>query len=247
LPTHPSLPQPSPPHPLITALRQTLADNADPTKAEGMKRYMKSEMPYRGVQTPILRRICKNLFRHHPIQEKEDWKDAILDLWRNAQFREERYAALELAGAKRYESFRTLDTRSLCEEMIVTGAWWDYVDGIASHRLRELLEKYPAEMSREMSAWSRDRDMWKRRSSIICQLNRKSDTDLELLFDCIDPNLSDPDFFIRKGIGWALRSLAWTDLDTVEAYISRNEEKISPLSRREALKNAEKIRSGRGR
>ena len=115
-------------------------------------------------------------------------------------------------GLNSYEPFRTLDTRSLCEEMIVTGAWWDYVDSIASHRLRELLEKYPAELSREMRAWSRDRDMWKRRSSIICQLNRKADTDLALLFDCIDPNLSDPDFFIRKGIGWALRSLAWTDL-----------------------------------
>ena len=102
-------------------------------------------------------------------------------------------------------------------------------------------------MAREMRSWSRDTDKWKRRSSIICQLNRKEQTDLSLLFDCIDPNLPDPDFFIRKGIGWALRSLAWTDLATVEAYIARNEDKISPLSRREALKNAEKIRRGRGR
>ena len=227
---------------LVTEVRQALAEHADPAKAEGMKRYMKSEMPYRGVQTPLLRRLCKDVFRRHPFRDKEDWLAAVLDLWRNASYREERYAAMELAGAKRYEPFRTLDTRSLCEEMIVTGAWWDYVDSIASHRLRELLEKYPAEMSQEMRAWSRDRDMWKRRSSIICQLNRKSDTDLALLFDCIHPNLSDPDFFIRKGIGWALRSLAWTDLDTVEDYITRNRDRISPLSRREALKNAEKIR-----
>ena len=126
--------------------------------------------------------------------------------------------------------------------MIVTGAWWDYVDSIASHRLRELLEKYPAELSREMRAWSRDRDMWKRRPSKICQLSRKSDTDLTLLFDCIDPNFSDPDFLIRKDIGWALRSLAWTDLETVENYISRNRDRISPLSRREALKNDQNIR-----
>ena len=190
-----------------------------------MKRYMKSEMPYRGVQTPLLRRFCKDVFRRHPIPGKEDWQAAVLDLWGNASYREERYAALELAGAKRYEPFRTLDTRSLCEEMIVTGAWWDHVDSLSlSHRLRQLLEKYPAELSREMRAWSRDRDMWKRRSSIICQLNRKSDIDLALLFDCIDPNLSDPDFFIRKDIGWALRSLAWTDLETVEElHISQPE------------------------
>ena len=227
---------------LVTEIRQALAEHADPAKAEGMKRYMKSEMPNRGVQAPLLRRLCKNVFRRHPIQDKEDWQAAVLDLWRNASYREERYAAMELAGAKRYEPFRTLDTRSLCEEMIVTGAWWDYVDAIASRRLRDLLEKYPSQLSRVMRAWSHDRDRWKRRSSIICQINRKSDTNLTLLFDCIDPNLSDPDFFIRKGIGWALRSLAWTDLETVETYISQNRDRISPLSRREALKNAEKIR-----
>ena len=236
-----------PPYPLVPALRQALADHADPAKAEGMRRYMKSEMPYRGVQTPHLRRICKDIFKRHPIEDKGTWLCAILDLWRNAAYREERYAALELAGAKSYEPFRTLDTLPLFEELVVTGAWWDYVDGIASHRLRELLEIHPAEMSREMRAWSRDPDKWKRRSAIICQLNRKEHTDLPLLFDCIDPNLTDPDFFIRKGIGWALRSLAWTDLDTVEAYIARNEENISPLSRRAALKNVEKIRSGRER
>ena len=97
-----------------------------------------------------------------------------------------------------------------------------------------------------MRAWSRDPDKWKRRSSIICQLNRKHETDLALLFDCIDPNLTDPDFFIRKGIGWALRSLAWTDLPTVERYIDPERHgRISALSRREALKNAEKIRQAR--
>ena len=236
------------PHPLVAALRQALADNADPTKAEGMRRYMKSAMPYRGVQTPQLRRLCKDLFRKHPIDDKGIWQNAVLDLWRNADYREERYSALELAGARAYAPFRTLDTLPLWEELVVTGAWWDYVDGIASHRLCELLENYPEEMAREMRYWSRDPDKWKRRSSIICQLNRKEQTDLSLLFDCIDPNLPDPDFFIRKGIGWALRSLAWTDLDTVEAYIARNEDRISPSkSPPEALKNAEKIRSGRGR
>ena len=229
-------------HHLVTAIRQALAGHQDPVKAEGMKSYMKSEMPYRGVQTPLRRQICRDLFRRHPLPDKQAWLDAVLDLWRNARYREERYASIELAGAKAYKPFRTLDTLPLYEEMVVTGAWWDYVDDIAAHHLRELLEKYPAEVSLEMRAWSRDPDKWKRRSSIICQLNRKQDTDLALLFDCIDPNLTDPDFFIRKGIGWALRSLAWTDLPTVETYIAQNATTISPLTRREALKNAEKIR-----
>ena len=133
----------------------------------------------------------------------------------------------------------------MLEEMVITGAWWDFVDEVGTHRLRELLERYPKGIARRMRSWSRDTDMWKRRCSIICQINRKDKTDLDLLFDCIEPNLSHPDFFIRKGIGWALRSLAWTDLTTVEDYVERNYDRLSPLSRREALKNAAKIRGAR--
>ena len=167
----------------------------------------------------------------------------MLDLWRNAEYREERYAALDLAGAKQYLEFRAFDTLPMFEEMVVTGAWWDYVDEVATHRLRELLERYPVGMARRMRSWSRDSNLWKRRASIICQINRKRETDLSLLFDCIEPNLSYPDFFIRKAIGWALRDLAWADLDTVESYVARNHDRLSLLSRREALKNAAKIRA----
>ena len=83
-----------------------------------MKVYMKSEMPYRGVQTPLRRQICRDLFRSHPLPDKQAWLDAVLDLWRNASYREERYVAIELAAAKAYRPFRTLDTLPLFEEMI---------------------------------------------------------------------------------------------------------------------------------
>ena len=128
---------------LVNEIRQALANHANPAKAEGMRAYMKSKMPYRGVQKPARTKICRAAFRLHPIADKDAWRDAVLDLWRNAEYREERYAALDLAGAKQYLEFRTLDTLSMFEEMVVTGAWWDYVDEVATHRLRELLERYP--------------------------------------------------------------------------------------------------------
>ena len=76
--------------------------------------------------------------------------------------------------------------------------------------------------------------MWKRRAAIVCQVLRKRDTDLALLYDCIEPNRQDREFFIRKGIGWALRAYAWVDPDEIERYCATHE--LSPLSRREALK-----------
>jgi hypothetical protein len=88
-----------------------------------------------------------------------------------------------------------------------------------------------------MRAWSRDDDMWKRRVSIICQISFKKDTDRELLYANIEPNLADRNFFIRKAIGWALRSYAWTEPEEVARYVAANEARLSGLSRREALRH----------
>ena len=232
---------------LVSEIRRGLAGNAEPAKAEGMRAYMKSAMPYRGVQTPLRRKLVRAAIRAHPLADRDDWLVAVLELWREAAYREERYAALDLANAARYRDFRTLDTLSVYEEMVVTGAWWDLVDDVATHKLRELLDGHPEDMAAAMRGWSRDADLWKRRSSVLCQVGRKADTDLPLLFDCMEPNLEDPDFFIRKAIGWALRDLAWTDLGVVEDYVARNAGRLSPLSRREALKNAAVIRGGASR
>ncbi len=79
--------------------------------------------------------------------------------------------------------------------------------------------------------------MWLRRSSIIAQLARKTDTDLELLSRVILKNAEDPEFFIRKAIGWSLREYSKVDAEWVRSFVRTYENKLSSLSRREALKN----------
>ena len=123
------------------------------------------------------------------------------------------------------------------EELIVTGAWWDYVDDIASHRVGPILRDYPTPMRRKMLAWSRSGDLWKRRTAIICQLGFKAETDLQLLYACIEPSIGSREFFLQKAIGWALRQYAWTDAAEIKSYVRRNRTRLRALSCREALKN----------
>lgn len=223
--------------PLLAKLRRELAREADATRAAGMKAYMKSEMPFHGVAAPRLRAICKLIFAEHPVVDASTWRRDVLALWRGARLREERYAAIELARDRRARSFQTMDALPMYEEMIVDGAWWDLVDTIASHLLSAILANEPKEMRRAMLAWSRDEDVWKRRSAILCQLPFKAKTDLELLYACIEPSLGRKEFFLRKAIGWALRAYAWTDPAEISRYVRDNERLLSPLSVREALKN----------
>jgi 3-methyladenine DNA glycosylase AlkD len=228
--------------PLVQLVRQALEAVAEPARAPAMQAYMKSAMPYLGVSTVPRRAALKALFAGIDWPESSAWQADVLALWRGATFREERYAAIELAAVRTARRFQHVDVLPMYEEMIVTGAWWDYVDEIAGHRLWMLLRNDRPAMTRAMRRWSTDADMWKRRSSIICQLPAKRETDLDLLYACIEPSIDSGEFFLRKAIGWALRQYAWTDPEEVARYVAANEHRMSGLSKREALKNEGKRR-----
>jgi 3-methyladenine DNA glycosylase AlkD len=224
-------------HPLVVDIRESLENVADPVKAPQMQAYMKSPMPYLGVSAPAQRAIWRRVFQTHQLKSPTEWQRVAMLLWRNATFREERYAAIALTDLPRYAAFRTTASLPMFEEIIVTGAWWDFVDAVASHQLGDILRAQPAPMARTMRRWAGDADMWKRRAAILCQLRFKRDTDLKLLYDCLEPNLADREFFIRKAVGWALRQYAWTDPREVRRYVKANRSRLSALSVKEALKN----------
>ena len=224
-------------HPLASAVRAGLKEAADPVKAPQMQAYMKSDMPYRGVSSPVQKALWRKIFPDHRLASAEEWRDVVLELWRGAKYREERYAAIGLSDLKAYAPYRTMASLPMFEEMIVTGAWWDFVDVIASHQLGDILRAEPRRMKPLMRRWSTDRNMWKRRAAILCQLGFRRETDLDLLYACIEPSLESKEFFLRKAIGWALRQYAWTDPREVRRYVTANRERLSPLSVREAMKN----------
>ena len=241
--THQHRPLLHPSADLCRALREALRESANPEKAPGMQAYMKSEMPYLGVQTPALKAVCRKVFAAHPIDAQKRWLDTILAIWRNADYREERYAAIRLGEHPAYDDFQALEALPCYEEMIVDGAWWDYVDAIAPRLVGGLLTRYPEEMKTRMLEWAHSSDIWKRRTSIICQLKYKDTTDVDLLQACIEPSMEHPEFFLRKAIGWALREYAKTDPDEVIAYITENTHRLSTFSKRQALRIL--LRTGR--
>ena len=219
---------------LMSTIRSRLRDAADPARAAGAQAYLKSGMPSLGVRVPEVRRIVKAAAKELPPRSLQELQSTALELWRGAGCREERYAAIDLTGLRLAAG--ELDMLPVYEEIIRTGAWWDLVDGV-SHRLCALLQTHPEDMSPTLTRWSTDADFWIRRAAITAQLGAKSATDPALLAAVIEPNLADREFFIRKAIGWALRDYAATDPDWVREFAARHGTALSPLSRREALRN----------
>lgn len=223
---------------LIEDVRARLAADADPARAEGQQRYMKSAMPYLGVTLPRTTAIAKAAFASHPLASSEDWRDTVLALFREATHRELWYVAEQLAEWRAYREYAArLESLDIYEALITEGAWWDIVDGVAAHLVGGLFQTDAAWTTARMREWSTDAHLWKRRTSIICQLRRRNEVDLALLYDCIAANVDDRDFFIRKAIGWALREVAKTQPQEVIRYVEEHRDALSPLSKREALKN----------
>ncbi|SFF35430.1 DNA alkylation repair protein [Blastococcus tunisiensis] len=217
---------------LVPAVRAALRELADPERAAGMRAYLKTAEPCLGVRLPEVRRLTRAAAAAHPPASVDEVRAAAGRLWREAAYREERYAAQALTGLPAARG--DLRLLPLLEEMITTGAWWDLVDGTQA-RVAELLRADPAAMEPVVRGWARSPDRWLRRSAVIAQLGRKEHTDTALLTDVVLANADDPDFFLRKAIGWALREYAKVAPGWVAAFV--RDHPLSPLSRREATKH----------
>jgi len=219
---------------LTDAIRAALRGSARPELAGPMQAYMKSATPYLGVRVPAVRALTRAEARRRPFATRADVADTVLALWRAADYREERYAAIALLDTPAARPLRDPDLLGTLRVLIVTGAWWDYVDELA-RRVGDLLLGWPGQVRPALVTWARGPDIWLRRASIICQLGARDRSDLGLLTLAIEASLGQREFFLRKAIGWALRDYARTDPAWVRSFAETHE--LSPLSRREALKH----------
>ena len=198
---------------------------------------MKSALPYYGLAAPELKRLLRPHLAAYSPDGRESWEATLRALWDEATHREERYAALALGRHRAARDWRDPDSLDLWRHLVVTGAWWDLVDETASHLVGDVLDRHRAAATPTVSAWATDDDLWLRRTAVIAQLGHRERTDLRLLTRAVESNLDDRSFWLRKAIGWALREYARTDPDWVRARVDGWGDRLSPLSRREALKH----------
>lgn len=224
----------------VAAIRAAFAAHADPVRAPQMQAYMKSQLPFLGIAAPLRRRLQADAVRASALADSTTLARAMRTLWREARHREERYAALELARTGVHRRLLDLSLLPVYEEMITGGAWWDYCDDISGTALATLLQRHPAEMKPLLRRWARGDDLWLRRAAMLCQRKMKRGFDAVLLYDTILPSIGSGrfagEFFIRKGIGWALRERSYAAPAEVQAFVNEYAAQLSPLTKREALK-----------
>src|SRR5262249_8197701 len=82
--------------------------------------------------------------------------------------------------------------------------------------------------------WVESENIWLARVAILHQERYRERTDSEMLFAYCLRRAADREFFVRKAIGWALRSYAKVEPDLVAQFLTGHGAALSGLSRREA-------------
>ncbi len=199
-----------------------------------MAAYMKTEMPFYGIQKPDRLPIYREIKSRFVFNTRAQYSAAILGLWEQPH-REEKYAAIHLA--RMHRKYITPASLPLYRRLIIEGAWWDLVDDVAIRLVGFVLLHHRPHTSKRVERWIDDSNMWIRRTALICHIGHKGETDERQLFDHCLRRADEREFFIRKAIGWTLREYAKTAPTKVRRFLQKHESRLSTLSFREAAKH----------
>lgn len=203
---------------------------ADKEKSKKMSAYMLNQFEFLGIQAPRRREVCKPFFAEMKKEKAINW-DFVFACW-DSPYREMQYVATDyLAMMKKYLS---ADDMPKLEKLVIQKSWWDSVDNFYKY-YTEISSKN-IDIENVMLQYSISDNLWLRRVAICHQLLRKSKTNTQLLEKIILNNLGTKEFFINKGIGWALRDYSKTNPIWVKNFIKNHQERLSKLSIREASK-----------
>jgi 3-methyladenine DNA glycosylase AlkD len=214
----------------------------DADAAAPMAAYMKHHFAFLGIPAQPLEGLVRDAVAGTGRPDEADLAALTNALWSRDE-REYQYAACGLL--RRHHRVLTPAFMPTAEHAITTRSWWDTVDTLAQHVVGDIVLRH-RELEEVMAEWLVSDDLWLARTSILHQGRWKGDTDPDVLFAACLTRAGDPEFFLRKAIGWALRNYSYVDPTAVERFVTDHDAELSGLAKREAMKAIERTRQPSG-
>ncbi len=202
----------------------------DKENAIAMSKYMRNMFDFYGLPTPKRKEVYNDFIKSEKKLKRIDWE--FLDKCYEDNHREFQYLVYDyLLAMKQYVSYEDI---SKIQNYVIKKSWWDTIDflckvvgdvGIRDFRVKDLMKE-----------WSKNENIWIKRTAIEHQLCLKEKTDTKLLEQIIVNCFGSDEFFINKAIGWALRDYSKTNPKWVKDFVNKYNDKMDSLSIKEASK-----------
>lgn len=215
----------------VKQLRTKFEKVADQDIAESAAAYMRNQFEFLGIKTPLRRELCKDLVNISKNLSEKEVIALCKELWAQPE-REFQYVACDIL-AKNAKRLSPGYVKRDAKWFITNKSWWDSVDSIRTSV--EIVVAANPELESTMFEWIESKNMWLVRSALIHQLTLGTRTNSERLFGLCERKAEEKEFFIAKGLGWALRSYSYVDPKAVKKFIKDHPE-LTPLAKREGMK-----------
>ena len=211
-------------------IKKIFESREDKENAVAMSKYMRNMFDFYGLPTPKRKEVYNYFIKAEKKIKKIDWK--FLDKCYEDNHREFQYLVYDyLLAMKQYVSYEDI---TKIKNYIITKSWWDTIDFLC--KVIGDVELRDSRVKELMLEWSKNDNIWIKRTAIEHQLNLKDKTDYELLEKIIINCFGTDEFFINKAIGWALREYSKINSTWVKEFINRYKNQMSDLSIKEASK-----------
>ncbi|MFM2418323.1 MAG: hypothetical protein RL385_3046 [Pseudomonadota bacterium] len=207
----------------------------DAKRAEGAKAYLKSELHFLGVPVPQIRGEARAFAKTTPELDHAALWALVHALWvtRIHELRSLAIALLECRAALLFAR----DMGAIAA-LLRSADTWAHVDWLATKVAGAVVSAHP-ESATSLDAWALDSCMWLRRAAMLALHDPilRGAGDFQHFSRLAVPMLGEREFFIRKAIGWMLRSAAKRRPQLTEAFVTAHATGLSALSFREATRN----------
>ena len=211
-------------------IKKIFESREDKENAVAMSKYMRNMFDFYGLPTPKRKEVYNDFIKAEKKTKKIDWE--FLDKCYEDNHREFQYFVYDyLLAMKQYVSYEDI---TKIKNYIITKSWWDTIDFLC--KVIGDVELRDSRVKKLMLEWSKNDNIWIKRTAIEHQLNLKDKTDYVLLEKIIVNNFGTDEFFINKAIGWVLREYSKTDQNWVKNFINKYKNQMSDLSIKEASK-----------
>jgi 3-methyladenine DNA glycosylase AlkD len=218
----------------VGQLQRSLAGQGTAARALQAKRYLKSDLKFLGATVPAVRAEARRFVRGHSGLDRPAMKDLVERLWRTEvhELRSLAIGILELRG----DLLARGDAAWLIG-LVERADTWAHVDWLATKVVGALLERQP-QLAARLDRWAAHPSFWVRRTALLALHDplMAGRGDFDHFTRLAEPMLSEREFFIRKAIGWVLRSTARKTPERTVAFVERHAARMAALTFHEATR-----------
>jgi 3-methyladenine DNA glycosylase AlkD len=218
----------------VKRLARELALLGDPVRAAGAKAYLKSELAFIGVRIPDVRALARRYATEHAELEGAALFALVNELW-DSRVHEQRSLAIAILERKR--ATLSLAHMERLRALVRDADTWAHVDWLAIKVVGALVER-DRRAADALDGWAVDPSFWVRRAALLAlhdPILRGAGDVARFTRLCV-PMLPEREFFIRKAIGWVLRSMGRRNPAAARVFVRAHARGLSALSFREATR-----------